>query len=207
VSRLGSDAGVTMIEMLLALALFAAIAAPLATVLTSSTNSQRDSRQKTIAQQIAMERIEEIRQMEYEDVGTLSGNPPGTLAASQSESVKGLNATVTTHVAFVDDPTPTSYATQANYKQVTVSVFRAGDVKLLTREVTYIAPPERAPFGGINNAIINVSVVDYGDNTPVEGALVELTGGPAGFSDRSDTTDVEGLVTFAALTPKGVSDN
>jgi type II secretory pathway pseudopilin PulG len=210
-SRLRSEAGITMVEMLIATAVFAVIAAPLATVLTSSINSHRDSRQKTLAQQIALDEIEKIREMDYEDVGVEGGNPPGELKPSDSiqdlyPTIVGLRGTITRAVAYVDDPTPTSYATQANYKQVTISIFRASDSKLLTREVTNIAPPERAPFGGINNAIINVNVVDYGDNTPVSGALVNLTGGPAGFSARSDTTDSAGLVTFAALTPNGTSD-
>jgi protocatechuate 3,4-dioxygenase beta subunit len=123
--------------------------------------------------------------------------------ATKTVSVRGLKATLTTQISYVNDPTPTSYATAANYKKVTVTVRRSGDSKVLAREVTYLAPPARAAFGGINNVIINVQVVDYGNNTPVQGATVNLGTGPS--APRSDTTDETGTVTFAGLTANPVS--
>ena len=82
---------------------------------------------------------------------------------------------------------------------MTVTVLRARDSKQLTNEVTYVAPPARAPYGGINLAIVNVQVVDFALNTPVADATVNLSTGPS--APRSDTTDSTGTVTFAALTP------
>ena len=55
---------------------------------------------------------------------------------------------------------PTSYATAANYKKVTVTVTRDRDSKQLTRGVTQVAPGRARRYGGINKAIINVQVVD-----------------------------------------------
>ena len=72
------------------------------------------------------------------------------------------------------------------------------DNKVLTRQTTYVAPLARAPLGGINNAVINVSVIDIGAgmNAPAAGATVNLGTGPS--APRSDTADVTGAVTFAA---------
>ena len=66
-----------------------------------------------------------------------------------------------TQISYINDPTPTSYATAANYKRITVTVTRNLDSKQLIRSVTYVAPSTRAPYGGINNAIINATVTDY----------------------------------------------
>jgi type II secretory pathway pseudopilin PulG len=200
---LRGTSGFTLIEALLAMALFILIATALATVLISAINSQGLSRQKTVAQQAAMDQIEEIRRMPYDDVGTVSGNPPGAVPGTQNVTMSGLRLTIVTQITYVNDPTPTSYATSANYKRVTVTVRRTNDNHLLTREVTYIAPPARAPLGGLGNAIVNVQVVDYGTNEPVVGATVDLATGPS--APRSDTTDSTGSVTFPALDPNPTS--
>ena len=75
--------------------------------------------------------------------------------------------------------------------------------KELARVVTFVAPPSRAPYGGINNAIINAtsSISDYepsrtrGDGDALERAEPE----------PQDTTDSTGTVSFAALTPNPTS--
>jgi hypothetical protein len=189
--------------MLIATVLFLAISTTLATVLTSSVSSHRLSREKTVAEQIAADQIESIRRLPYDSLGVVGGNPPGTIPATETVTVRGLTATVTTQVSYVNDPTPTSYATAANYKRVTVTVVRARDSQQLARQVTYVAPPTRAAYGVINQAIINVQIVDLGNNTPVPGVTVSLGTGPS--APRSDTTDEAGSVTFAALTPNPTS--
>jgi Tfp pilus assembly protein PilV len=199
---LAGERGLSLIEAVMAMALFVGVAAALGGLLTSAISANRVARERTVAEQVVVDQIESIRRLPYSDVGTVSGNPPGTVAATRSINVRGLKGTVTTQVAFVDDPTPTSYATAANYKRVTVVATRS-DGKQLARQVTYVAPPTRAPFGGINNAIINVTVVDYALNTPVENANVNLATGPS--APRNDLTDSTGKVTFAALTPNPTS--
>ena len=201
-----SAAGFTLIEALLAMVLFVMVAAALAGVLISAVNARGVARQKTVAEQVAVEQVEQVRKYEYDKLGFVGGNPSGTIPvseASKTVSVSGIQLLVTTAISYVSDPTPTSYATSANYKKVVVTVRRASDSKLLTRQATYVAPPARAPLGGIGNAIVNVQVVDYGSNTPVEGAAVDLATGPS--APRSDVTDVTGTVTFPALTPNPVS--
>ena len=86
---------------------------------------------------------------------------------------------------------------------MTIRVLRDRDSHLILRSVTYVAPPSRAPYGGINNAIINVQVVDLGNSQPYVGATVNLANGPS--SNRSDMTDSTGAVSFAALTPNPTS--
>jgi type II secretory pathway pseudopilin PulG len=205
-TRSGSEGGFTLIESLIAMILFLLVAAALAGVLVSAVNARGVARQRTVAEQAATEQVESIRDYDYDDVGFVSGNPSGEIPASEANktvTISGVTLSIVTQITYVADPTPTSYATSANYKKVTVTVRRASDSKLLTREVTYIAPPARAPLGGIGNAIINVQVVDYGSATPVEGASVSLGTGPS--APRTDSTDVTGLVTFPALTPNPVS--
>ena len=187
--RLRGDAGFTLIEAVFAMILFAGLAAAMAGLLTSAVSANKFARQRTLADQAALEQIEAIRRLDYDDVGTVLGNPPGVVAPTTTITKTGLDATITIQIRYVDDPTPTSYETNANYKRVMVTVRRTSDSQLLAREVTYVAPSSRTPFGGVNLAIIQPLVIDYGTNAPIEGATVNLLTGPS--APRSDVTDVE----------------
>ncbi|MBA2741117.1 MAG: prepilin-type N-terminal cleavage/methylation domain-containing protein, partial [Actinobacteria bacterium] len=132
-SPLRAERGFTLIEAVFAMVLFAGLAAAMAGLLTSAISANKLSRQRTIADQAAMEQIEVIRRLPYQNVGTILGNPPGVVPPTTSINVTGLAATLTTQIRYVDDPTPTSYETTANYKRVIVTVRRDDDSKVLAR--------------------------------------------------------------------------
>ena len=202
--RLRGASGFTLIEVVFAMILFAGLAAAMAGLLTSAVSANKFARQRTLADQAALEQIEAIRRLDYDDVGTILGNPPGVVAPTTTITKVGLDATITIQIRYVDDPTPTSYETNANYKRVMVSVRRTSDSQLLAREVTYVAPSSRTPFGGVNLAIIQPLVIDYGTNAPIENATVTLLTGPS--APRSDVTDSSGSVSFKKLTPNADRD-
>ncbi len=196
-----SEQGFTLIEMLLAMVILAILVVGIGSVLTSAIAATTVARERTGAEQCANRQAELVRSTAYDKIGTPSGNPPGVISATAA--CDGVLATANLTISYVNDPTPTSYATAANYKRVTIRIVRDRDSKLLLRTVTYVAPPARAPYGGINNAIINVQVVDVGNSQPYSGATVSLTNGPS--PSRSDTSDTTGSVSFAALTPNPTS--
>lgn len=200
--RLAATSGFTLIEALFGMIILAGLAAAMAGLLTSSITSTALARQRTVAEQAANQQIEYIRRLAYDDVGIVVGNPPGVIAATSSISVNGFSATLTTEVRYVDDPTPTSYETSANYKRVTVTVTR-NDGVVMARQVTYVAPAARAPFGGLNLAIIQPLVIDYGLNVPVADVNVALATGPS--APRNDVTDATGKVKFSKLDPNSTA--
>jgi Tfp pilus assembly protein PilV len=186
----------TLIEAVLGLTVLVVIAVALGGLLASSVVTYSQSRERTLATQLAAEQIELVRRMGYDDVGLVNGNPPGTLQATRSIDVVGLKATVKTQVTYVDDQTPNAYRTYANYKRVVVTVVRTRDSKQLARESTYVSAASRA---SAEESVITPTVLDLGDNTPVAGATVNLSTGPS--APRVDVTDVSGKVTFPGLTP------
>ena len=128
------------------------------------------------------------------------------MVASESAAavgVTGLPATVTTSIHYVGDGIPGGYNQLTNYKQIVVTVTRNSDSRQLASESTYIAPPARAPYGGINEVALGVSVTDIGDNEPVPGVGIALGGGPS--APESDTTDSNGSVLFAGMTANTTS--
>jgi hypothetical protein len=178
---------------------FLVISSPLMAVVMASAATQRVARERTLAQQQAMAQIEQIRALPYDSVGTTNGNPPGLVSPTRSFVAGGLVANVTTQVSYVADRVPTAYDTGADYKKVVVSVVRNRDSRVLTREVTYVAPPGSAQYSGMTNAIVRATVIDLALATPLVNAQVTLGTGPS--ATRNDLTDASGMAVFPALTP------
>ena len=70
--------------------------------------------------------------MIYPDLGFVNQNPDGTIPVSEMSSRSvfttggaGSTGTMVTQISYINDPTPTSYATSANYKRITVTVATA----------------------------------------------------------------------------------
>ncbi|MFI5101405.1 MAG: hypothetical protein ACHQE5_12980, partial [Actinomycetes bacterium] len=172
-------------------------------LITSSLTVEGASRQRVLAEQLASSQIESIRQLPYTSVGTVNGNPGGTVAATTNIAVGALKATETTQIRWVTDAAAGAYASKADYKRVTVTITRASDNQVLTQQTTYVGPANQASYGGANDAIAQPSVVEMYVNTPVANVPVTLSTGPS--APQSDTTDATGSVVFASLVPNPAS--
>jgi hypothetical protein len=120
--------------------------------------------------------------------------------ASKPVTVTGVKATMKTQVRYVDDQTPNSYRTYANYKEIVVTITRDRDSKELARETTYVSAATRASAA---DTIIRATVLDLKAVTPVAGTTVNLSTGPS--APRSDVTDASGEAVFPALTANPAS--
>lgn len=218
------EAGITLIETLFAIVIFGIVTTSTIGVLTSATAADSRSRQKSIALELAQQQVEYVRQLSYADVCIAGGNPscpvtvPATVGVTPTleKRVMGLWYQLKTNIRWVNDAVATGVATGANYKRVRVIVTRRTDNKELARVYTLVANPSNRGVGGINNAIINVSVLDFGctigdgcatNSNPVyvQGAQVDLWDGPS--MHASDVTDETGGVTFAGLLPNPADVN
>lgn len=193
------EEGFALVEVVVAITIFTILALAFMMTLLSAMGAYQVSRTRTLAEQVATEQVEQARKLPYDQLGTKGGNPPGTLDASRDVSVGAVRFTVRTRVSFVDDPLAGGFQTGANYKRLRVTVTKFGDSREFARLETQVAPPTQP---ALNKSLIRVQVVDVGNNTPVYGAIVDLRGGP---DIRSDTSEPDGSVTFASLTPNPTS--
>jgi prepilin-type N-terminal cleavage/methylation domain-containing protein len=201
-----AEDGFGLIELLMAMTMFAVVSAPLAGVLLASISQQSLSKERTLAAETAQSAIEAIRALPYNSVGLQDGNPTGTVLPTQPASafgVTGLDATVTTRISYMDDAPATAYRTRADYKRVVVTVVRNADRRRLTQSATYVAPPGGGAFAGQSEGIVLAQVIDAVQNAPLVGASVTLSGGPSPL--RNDTADAGGNVVFPSLQPTTAS--
>ena len=126
------EEGFTLVESMMAVVLLVMVGTSLSGVLASAVANYSASRERTIAEQLVQDQIEAMRRSRSPQVGLPNGNPPGTLQASRPIDVTGLHATMNLQITYVDDQTPNSYRTHANYKKIVVTVLRKSDSKQLT---------------------------------------------------------------------------
>ena len=193
--RYHPDDGFTIVEVVVATAVFAILATAFAATLSASLRSLTLSRARTTAEQLASSQLEEMRRVDYDDLGTVGGNPPGIVTPTKTVTTGTQSLTMATTISYVNDPAPSAKETGADYKSVIVTVTSASST-VLAKESTLVAPPTQASQ---TDGLMKVRVVDYALNQPVQGATVALGTGPD--APISDTSDANGNVSFAALTP------
>jgi Tfp pilus assembly protein PilV len=197
-----TESGILLVEALIALTLFAVVATGLVNIVLSSTNATTRVKQQTIAEQGVTAQLEQIRSMNYDDVGTVNGCVAGPLNASQpfTQDLQGqslgVKATMHTSVAYASANVPGAAQTGADYKKIAVSITRDQDGKVLAQGTTYLAPTQEASQ---TTATIKAAVSDYGAaGTPMQNVQVNLATGPS--APASCYTDASGSVTFPGLT-------
>lgn len=186
--------------MVVASTIFVVLAVAFASSAATALRAYQTARARTLAQQLGTEQIEEARRLPYDDVGTIGGNPPGVVPPTRTVDLDGTSFVLATSIVYVDDPLPGGFQTSANYKRMSVTVTSpsTGDDVLASMQ-TNVAPPTQP---SLNKAVAEIQVLDD-SNLPVAGAVVHLANGPS--SDRSATTDADGWVLFAGLTPNSLT--
>jgi type II secretory pathway pseudopilin PulG len=196
-----SEAGFTLIEVLIAGLMIVIIGAPLALILTSSAALAGNARERTTADQLAQTSIETIRTLSYSQVGISGGNPDGDLTASTAANLpSGEQVHIGTVVDYIADAIPGNpYPTNADYKKVVLTVTRDSDGAQLAQKTTFIASASAPPLSGSDWVQVKRTAVDVISSLAIPGASVHLTGGPTPTEDRTDVTDTGGNVLFPAL--------
>jgi hypothetical protein len=162
------EAGFTIIEVVVAAAILAIAIVLTVSPLISSMRSLDRSKDVTIAESIAQGRIEQVRALEFSDIGHPGSAPDGVLARSETRLVEGASFLVETTVEFVGAASGLNIVPQGgdgvegvfdigvNYKHVNVVVSAVGSGADPVTMDTFIAPPT---VGGLEDiAVIEVTV-------------------------------------------------
>ena len=170
--------GQTLLEVLIALALFSILAHALFTLVTTTYSVNTFNRSRITARQLAEEKIEIIRNMPYDEIGTVGGIPSGQIPQFETVNQNSLNYTINTTVVYIDDDfdmlTPNDLL-PTDYKRASVELTWEGlesSRKTPIRLITDISPKgiEQTTGGGT----LSILVVDS-DLQPVNQADVTIT--------------------------------
>ena len=162
------EAGFTIIEVVIAAAILAIAIVLTVSPLISSMRSLDRSKDVTIAESLALARIEQVRALEFGDIGHPGSAPDGVLARSETVSIEGSSFLIETAVEFVGaasgldivpqggDGVEGMFDVGVNYKHVRVVVTGVGSGADPVTMDTFLAPPT---IGGLEDiALVEVAV-------------------------------------------------
>lgn len=158
------------------LAIFAIIALGVLGAYAALTKSVKVAREKTILAALADSNMEIVKNMPYSQVGTITGNPNGTLPDASNPIVTKIESytyKIYYRVRYIDDPADglaPADSEPADYKQVKMEVLNTTTGQL-SSFVTNIVP--KGLEGTINAGALLIKVINAAGQ-PVVGANVHI---------------------------------
>lgn len=200
------QAGVTLIESLVGVAVFMIIAASVYQAYSVTMSAIRNSRIKIAATALANEEFEIARNLSYADVGIVGGLPSGKIPHTQILVRDGMEFTVETTVRNIDDPFDGTIGgipndlSPADYKLIEIEISCALCRNFLPLRFTTIVAPRALETASTNGALF-VQVFDA-VGQPVPGADVHIENNQANPSFViDDTTNNDGMLQIVDAPP------
>lgn len=195
--------GFTLIEVLISVFVLGVVVVGLFGFITLILKSTHDGQRRIVATALANEKMEMIRNLSYDAVGTVGGVPPGPIP--QTEDITRNNAvfTVDTDIRFIDDPfdgTSPADALNSDYKQARVEV--SWDNNLSGRSVLLITQiaPAGVEGGSSLGTLVFRALNAAGEGVP--GAIVTLRNSTVSpVVDFTTSTNNEGIISIPGLQP------
>ena len=203
------EAGFTMVEMVIAIFIFAMVITGVGVGMSSALNLTRQNRNRSIAANLAAQQMDTIRSTDFDTLDQMTQLvQPVTL--TPTPTVEGVPYTITQDTAWVRKnatgaaagpcQSPPTAANPLAYIAVTTTVTWADMHGVLPVQTdTVVAPPVGVydqTEGHIRVTVLNAA------GTPVSGAIVTINNPTAGVSDTA-TTGADGCA-FFAYEPTGV---
>lgn len=193
-----------MLEIVVGVAIVGIVTMSLYMALFNVTKLMADSKQKIGAVALANEQMEIIRNLEYNEIGTVGWIPNGPIAQSQTVDRNSFTYTINTSIEYVDDPfdgTGTDDPIETDYKQAQISVVWVSGGN--ERKVVFVS--KFVPEGletNIGGGTLSVNLIDSAVQ-PIGGVKVQIdsvTDTPA--IHGSAITGADGNVRIPGLPPQ-----
>ena len=206
--RFEDDGGFTLTEALVAVTILAIAVIMTIGPVTNAMRTDERSEQLVVGENLAQAKIEEIRSLDYSDVGNPGYTPSGVIQRGPwTETIEGVEYVMTAEVEYVGSLTgldvvdpggaPSGDGIQGawdpgvDYKLVTVTVQPEGRPNDLIRMETIVAPDTIGGHQNIANGIVQlVLYAPFGAYTAPIPEMQVQSAGPALRSGSTDQTQV-----------------
>jgi prepilin-type N-terminal cleavage/methylation domain-containing protein len=200
------SSGFTIIEVMVSVAIFALLAMGAIGAVAALQQSVKAAREKTELASLVAADLEIVRNLPYVSVGTVNGNPSGSLPDlnnPKSITIEGRNYSIYYEVTYYDDPADgtallSTDTAPADYKQVKMFIKNNGTGNVTTI-LTNVSPKG---LEGVQSAGALLLKVFNAQGQPVSGASIHITNTaltPNIILDR--TTDSSGNWVEVGLPP------
>lgn len=196
----GSDGGFTIIEVMVAMVVFALIAAGVATGIVATISLTQDNRSREAALNLAAADITAVRS--DPDVFSVTGGTTKSTVGSQEYTVTRTTSWITSSGA---DNTCGAGTGQLSYKRVNVSVSWKSSPTAKPRNVkldTLVAPPSSVSTNSASTIVVGVQAASGGPNAGVSVQITPVSGGGgAALTAQPVVTDSDGCTYALNVTP------
>ena len=193
--------GLSLVEMLVTIAIFTLVFGGLFAAVQYTLKIMSSSKATTSALSLANERLEYIRSLTYNNIGTVSGIPNGPIPQNSTTTLNGITFSERVLIQYIDSPDDGEGVLDENgiladYKQVKVEYSWSGfngtsTIFLLTN----IVPPGIESTAGGGTLTVNVFDARV---LPVSGASVRIYNDTTTSTiDVTQNTNALGVATFA----------
>lgn len=142
---LNTKRGFTLIEALLILFIFSLITVTFYSLISVGTHYIQDSRNRLGALAIANEKMETIRNLSYNNIGTVGGEIDGNILQDETVTENTRSYNVHTLIEYIQDPldglNPPSDLAFEDYKKVTVTISWGDDPSSQVKLISRFVPP------------------------------------------------------------------
>ncbi len=196
--NMNAPRGMSLVDVIVGSAMVLIVFVALVGLLRASILITGVSKARAGATAIAETKMEYIRGLSYDAVGTIGGIPSGAVVATSTEVMNGITYSTRTLITYVDDsadgigPSDTNHIT-TDYKRAKVEVsYVVHDSTRNVSLVSNIAPPSLEST--TNGGTLSIAVVGA-TGLPVSGATVAVTNtSTVPAISFSTFTDTQGLV-------------
>jgi len=170
--------GFTLIESLVALFIFSISALAFYGAFSAGTSYLLEAKNRSWALSLANEKMEIIRNLNYDDIGTIGGIPNGSLKSDEDVSFGGKTFRVVIDAHYVDDSFDEAGASDKNgvmtdYKVVKVSIFWGKEVDSQRVNLVSRFVPPGVEIGNPDEGTLVVNILSQ--DGPVSGADVDIS--------------------------------
>jgi competence protein ComGC len=194
--------GFTIIEALTLLFIFSVILVTFYSVFTSGSRLIIESKNRLGALALANEKMEIVRNLDYNSIGTVGGEVNGAISQDEDVAENNRQYHVSTLVEYVDDPYDgLDYSDTIwfeDYKRVTINISWTGGVSSAPVKLVSRFSPHGVEQQNPNDGILSINVFSKqpgGSSEALSGTKVHVTNSDIGL-DTEKNTDSDGNVTF-----------
>ena len=204
--RLKKTRGFTLVEVLIDLVIVAAIALAIIAAFFAAAKALSYAKSKIAAVALANERMEIIRNMPYDDIGTTEGAyPPGIIPSEEEVERKNINFNVVTDIRYRDDPFDGTIDTDPvdlypyDYKKIEIQIFKIGNATPLAVLTTNISGSAAETATG--TGILYFCALDSADQPVSDAELTIMNNDLDPVLNLTYTTGADGCVMIPLLPP------
>ena len=190
--------GLTLLETLIGVAIIAIVAFSVYRSLTVLIEIFAGNKVRIAATDLANAEMEIIRNIAYQNIGTIGGIPGGFIPPTQTKTKSGFNFLVTATIRNIDDPFDGTLGgnpndlSPADYKLVELALTCASCPGAPNFIFTGRAAPKNLETASVNGALF-IQAIDASGN-PVSGATVQISNST--LNPPVNITDVTGIDGF-----------